>query len=348
MCESLTATQTRSKAKVWWQAFRYHFVPPSIFPAVLGGLISWSNNGLFIPAYFALVLLAIIINHIALNMTDDYFDFRHSVDKLKPGEKNPYTGGSGTLNSGLIQPRSMFKAFTVCYLITVAAGFYLTLMRGLPILAFGLVGVFCAVFYTAPPVSFGHHGLGELAMLVNFGSVIGLGAFYVQAQTLTTEAFLATLPMGIMLFSMIVINEIPDVEEDRAAGKLTLVARYGKNAGAKLYMVSWACTYIVIIGSVAARILPIFTLTGLASLPFVWRSIKILRAHRDNPLLLAPANLDMIRAHSVTSFGLIAGYAVLGILNGYNSFDLVFVLSMLAVAYLPVAIALIFAAKKKQ
>ena len=185
-----------AKAKVWWLAFRYHFVPPSIFPAVLGGLVSWATNAGFIPLYFLLVLIAIIINHIGLNMTDDYYDYKHSVDKLKPGEKNPYTGGSATLSSGLLRPKSMFKAFTLCYLVTIAVGFYLTLTRGLPILAFGLIGVFCAVFYTAPPISFSHHGLGELAMLVNFGTVIGLGAFYVQARTLTLQAFPSNITIG--------------------------------------------------------------------------------------------------------------------------------------------------------
>ena len=118
----MTSTRQMSKAKVWWLAFRYHFVPPSIFPAVLGGLVSWATNAGFIPLYFLLVLVAIIINHIGLNMTDDYFDYKHSVDKLKPGEKNPYTGGSGTLSSGLLSPKSMFKAFTFCYLVHYCCG----------------------------------------------------------------------------------------------------------------------------------------------------------------------------------------------------------------------------------
>jgi 1,4-dihydroxy-2-naphthoate polyprenyltransferase len=343
----MTANE-QSKVKVWWQALRYHFVPPSIFPAVLGGLVSWASKGIFVPAYFALVLIAIITNHLALNMADDYFDFKHAVDKLKPGEKNPYTGGSGALSSGLIQPHNMFKAFTICFLVTVAVGFYLTLSRGFPVLALGFVGVFCAVFYTAPPISFGHHGLGELAMLVNFGPVIGLGAFYVQAQTFTVEAFLATLPCGIMLFSMIAINEIPDVEDDRAAGKLTLVARYGKKAGSRLYIASWLCTYGVIIGSVALRLLPFFVLAALVSVPLVYRSIKILQVRYYNPLLLAPANLDMIKAHSITSFGLIAGYSVQGILNGADQLQLLFVLVLLALAYGPVAWMLFGASKKKR
>ncbi|MFQ5953257.1 MAG: prenyltransferase, partial [Candidatus Omnitrophota bacterium] len=169
----------QSRLSVWWQAFRYHFIPPSIFPATLGGLISWTVDKTFSLWYFSLVLAGVIINHMALNMTDDYFDYKHSVDRLKPGEKNPYTGGSGTLTSGLITPVAMFKAFTLCYMITAVIGVYLTLERGWPILALGLFGMFCSIFYTAPPISFSHHGLGELGLLINFGTIIGLGSYFV-------------------------------------------------------------------------------------------------------------------------------------------------------------------------
>jgi 1,4-dihydroxy-2-naphthoate octaprenyltransferase len=337
----MKAKQETNKAKIWWQALRYHFVPPSIFPAVLGSLVSWATNSGFVLLYFLLVLIAIIVNHIALNMTDDYFDYKHSVDKLEPGQKNPYTGGSGTLSSGLLAPKSMPKAFTICYIITIAIGIYLTLARGLPILAFGLFGVFCAVFYTAPPIKFSHHGLGEVAQLICFGSVIGLGAYYVQAQSLTLQAFLATLPLGIMLFSMITINEIPDVEEDRAAGKLTLVARYGKKAGIKFYIASWICTYSVIIISAALRLISPLSLFALFSLPLVYRSIKTLQANYENPKLMAPANLGMIKAHGVASFGLIGGYSVQGLLNGADATQLLLILLLLAVVYLPMALTLL-------
>ena len=288
-----------------------------------------------------MVLAAIVVNHVGLNMTDDYFDYKHAVDTLKPGEKNPYAGGSGVLSSGLLKPAAMFKAFVLCYLITVAIGIYLTFVRGLPVLAFGLVGVFCSVFYTAPPISFSHHGLGELGLLVNFGPTIGLGAYFVQTQSLSLEAFLATLPMGIMLFSMIVINEIPDIEEDKKAGKLTLVARYGKVGGIKLYVSSWFFTYAIILGAAVLRVISVFGLIALLSLPLVLRSIRILRTHYDNPILMAPANLDMIRAHSVTCLGLIVGYCLQGVLNGADVLQLAFVLLLLALAYAPAALVIV-------
>jgi 1,4-dihydroxy-2-naphthoate octaprenyltransferase len=51
-------------------------------------------------------MVGMVVNHMALNMTDDYFDYKHAVDQLKSEEKNPYTGGSGTLSSGLINSLS--------------------------------------------------------------------------------------------------------------------------------------------------------------------------------------------------------------------------------------------------
>jgi len=336
-----------ARVEVWWRAFRYHFIPPSIFPATLGGVISWAIDRTFFPWYFFLVLIGVVINHMGLNMTDDYFDYKYSVDHLKPGEKNPYTGGSGALSNGLITPASMFKAFTICYLITASIGVYLTIMRGLLVLAFGLVGLFCSIFYTAPPISFSHHGLGELGLLINFGTTIGLGSYFVQAQRLTLEAFLATLPMGIMLFSMIVINEIPDIDEDRKAGKLTLVARYGRKVGIKLYILSWVSTYTVIIGAVALQIMPTITLMAFLSLPLVYRSIRILRIHYNDPIKMAPANLDMIKAHSATSLLLIAAYSLHGLIIGSEALHLIPILLLLAVFYAPMASMLIGVSRKK-
>ena len=324
-----------NRLSVWWKALRYHFVPPSIFPATLGALVAWAVDHTFYPFYFLLVLVGVIANHIALNMADDYFDFKHAVDHLTSEEKNPYSGGSGTLSGGLIRPSAMFKAFVLCFASTITIGLYLTILRGVPVLLFGLLGVFCSVFYTAPPISFSHHGLGELGQLVCFGTVIGMGSYFVQTQKLTLEAFLATLPLGIMLFSMIIINEIPDYKEDRLAGKLTLVARYGKWQGAKLYTASWACTYLVIMCGIVFGVLPLTVLLSLASLPLALRSIQTLRVNYENPLKLTPANLDMIRAHSLMALGLIAAYSIQGILEGAPTFQLLTVLVLLSLSYVP-------------
>ena len=133
-------------------------------------------------------------------------------------------------------------------------------------------------------MSLSHHGLGELAQLANFGTTIGLGSYFVQTQRLSLQAFVATLPLGIMLFSMIIMNEIPDYEEDRLAGKLTLVARYGRRAGIRLYFASWACTYSVIALGVLSGVCTLTALIALASLPLVLRSMRTLRENYEDPV----------------------------------------------------------------
>jgi 1,4-dihydroxy-2-naphthoate octaprenyltransferase len=329
-----------SRIWAWWKALRYHFVPPSIFPATLGALVAWAVDHSFFPLYFLLVMVGVVFNHVALNMADDYFDYKHAVDKLKPEEKNPYSGGSGTLSSGLIKPPAMFRAFMLCFFITIAVGLFLTAARGLPVLLFGLFGIFCSVFYTAPPINFSRYGLGEISQLINFGTTIGLGSYFMQTQNIGFEAFIATLPMGIMLFSMIVINEIPDYQEDKLAGKLTLVARYGKRSGVKLYVASWVCTYAVIILGALSGVMPLLTLIALVSLPLAFRSVQILKRNFEDPVALAPANLDMIKAHSLTSFGLIAAYSISGIINGADALQLLMLLLLLTAVYAPALLAM--------
>jgi len=282
-------------------------------PGILGGMIAWNSDEKFLPGYFLLVILGLVLNHMALNMTDDYYDFRHLVDVFATDGKNPYTGGSGLLSSGLIQPRKMREVFIIFYIIAIGIGIFLGVMRGTFIFFLLAVGFFCAYFYTAPPIRFGYRGLGEMAQLLCFGPGIGVGAYYVQAQRICWEAFWGTLPFGIMLFSMITINEIPDYFEDRKGGKLNLVARFGREAGVWLFIISLFSAY----GAIVA-------------------GISILRAYYREPIKMAPANLGMICTHNFTAMLLILAYFI----EGFKSDALIpsfLPIIVLIILYIPIA-----------
>src|SRR4030042_586137 len=162
--------------EIWWKAFRFHFTSASFMPGILGGMIAWTTDCWFHPGYFLLVMLGLILNHLALNMTDDYYDFHHLVDVYAKDGGNPYTGGSGLLSAGLIRPLEMRRVFTAFYAIAIGIGLFLGVMRGAFIIFLLAFGFFCAFFYTAPPIKFGYRGLGEIAQLLCFGPGIGLGA----------------------------------------------------------------------------------------------------------------------------------------------------------------------------
>ncbi len=297
---------------VWWKAFRFHYTSASFMPGILGAMIAWTVDGKFLPGYFLLTMLGLILNHMALNMTDDYYDFRHLVDVFATDGKNPYTGGSGLLSSGLIQPRRMRQVFATFYGIAIGIGVFLGVMRGSFILFLLAMGFFCAYFYTAPPVRFGYRGFGELAQLVCFGPGIGIGAYFVQTQRISWEAFWGTLPFGIMLFSMITINEIPDYFEDRKGGKLNLVARFGRKTGAWLFITSLLSAYAAILVGVILERIPILGLISFLTFPIAYKTISILRAYYQEPMRMAPANLGMICTHNFTAVLLAVAYFIEG------------------------------------
>jgi 1,4-dihydroxy-2-naphthoate octaprenyltransferase len=196
--------------------------------------------------------------------------------------------------------------------IAIGIGLFLGIMRGAFILFLLALGFFCAFFYTAPPIRFGYRGLGEIAQLLCFGPGIGIGAYYVQAQRISWEAFWGTLPFGIMLFSMITINEIPDYFEDRKGGKLNLVARFGREKGVWLFILSLLSAYGAILAGVALGRIPILGLISFLTLPIAYRTISVLRNYYQDPIKMAPANFGMICIHNFTAILLILAYFIEG------------------------------------
>ena len=325
---------------IWWQAFRFHFVPPSYMPAILGGIIAWAMEGEFYQWYFLMTVVGVTINHISLNMTDDYFDYKHSVDRAKDREKNPYSGGSGTLTSCLIKPKQMYRVFMAGYLVTILLGLYLTAMRGWWVFIIGAFGMGCAYFYTAPPIRYGYRGLGELSQLINFSLTIGLGAYYVQAQGFSWEAVWALLPLGFMMFSMITINEIPDEAEDRAGGKKNLVVRFGARAAVWMYGISMGIAYLIVILTPLFRITTYWIYLSLITLPLFIKAFSILHRNYQDTQKMSPANMLTIRIHNGIAILLILAYLIDGILNGQKITYVFGAVLILIVLYLPVVLTI--------
>ncbi|HOF77177.1 MAG TPA: prenyltransferase [Smithellaceae bacterium] len=336
------SSQTRISLPAWWRAFRYHFVPSSFLPAILGGVVAWTQTGIIHKWFFFLVVLGVTLNHIALNMTDDYFDYRASVDQKNKKTVNPYAGGSGTLTSGKIKPQDMRFVFTSFYVLTMIIGLYLCAARTWWLLAFGLFGMASSYFYTAPPIRYGYRGFGEFSQLVNFSLTIGLGAYVVQTVFFSWEAFWVLLPLGLMMFAMIIINEIPDRKDDATAGKNNLVVLFGAKKAVRLYAAAMIAAYLVILFTPLFHLTSYWIYLALFTLPWSARASVILKRNISDTSRLAPANLLTIRAHNLTGILLIVAYLIEGIKNNHDFDPIFFTAFVLAVFYIPAAISLFF------
>lgn len=309
---ALTIGQPLPIMGIWIQAFRLHFVPTSILPAILGSMVAWSGLHAFNFWYFSLVIIAVTLHHIGLNMIDDAFDYLHAVDRSRGAQKNPYTGGSGVLTTELISVNHVITAAVICYLLALVIAVYLTVAVGWAVLIFVAVGVFSSVFYTTPPIKYGYRGFGELSLLVNFGPVVCLGAFYVQTGSLAWEPFIISLVPGFLMWSMIVVNEIPDYEDDRRAGKWNLVARLGRKSGVMLYVAGLICAYGTILLCAILQLTSFHVLLGLITVPLAYKAFRILNENYLDKIKMAPANLATIKLHALTMIFLIIGYFVEG------------------------------------
>ena len=325
------------RTNVWWQAFRYYFVPPSFLPAMLGGIIAWAIAGEFHWEFYLITVIGVTLNHIALNMTDDYYDYINSVDRAGNHGRNPYSGGSGTLTLRLIRPDQMRTVFLSGYLITIILGLYLTFMRSPLVLGFGLFGMGCAYFYTAPPIRYGYYGFGELSQLINFSFTIGMGAYFVQALAFSWETFWAVLPLGFIMFSMIIINEIPDYDEDKSGGKRTLVVIWGKNKAVWLYAAGLTSAFFIILITPILNLTTYWIYLSLSTIPWGVRAIRVAFRRYQTPVALAPANLLTIRIHNLGGILLFLGYLLHGIQMGRDTTYIWIPVLVLIILYFPVA-----------
>ncbi len=313
--ETFGTSRRKNLAAAWIQAARVHFVPPSFIPVTIAAAIAWSQHGVFDPFAFLLVFIGVTVHHFGLNMLDDVLDYLHSVDRAWGDEKNPYTGGSGVLTEGLLTVSDLKRGVAVCYGLTIGIWICLAALKGWPVFVIGAVGILSSIYYTVPPVKFAYRGFGELGLLVNFGPVLVMGSYYVQRQSFELEPFVVSLIPGFLMWSMIVINEIPDYEEDRLSGKMNLVARFGRRAGVVLYQAGLLCAFGILAGAVLLGVAPLPVLLGCAALPTALSSVKILRAHYTDRLKMVPANMAIIKVYLITGVAVIAGYLVHGLVG---------------------------------
>ncbi|WIV66136.1 1,4-dihydroxy-2-naphthoate polyprenyltransferase [Natrialbaceae archaeon AArc-T1-2] len=224
-----------SRTKAWLMAARPQTLPAAAAPVIVGTGLA-VHEGVFapLPALMAFVGAALI--QIGTNFANDYYD------AVKGADTDDREGFTRVTQSGLIDPDRVKLATIVTFGLAILSGTYLVYVGGVPILVVGLVSVLCGWAYTGGPYPLGYHGLGDLFVFVFFGVVAVMGTFYVQAaavspvgpfpttipaETVTTAAFVASLPIAALATNILVVNNVRDRETDVEAGKNTLAVRFG-------------------------------------------------------------------------------------------------------------------------
>ncbi len=218
--ESSRAPATPSGARVWIAATRPRTLPAAAAPVLMGTAIAMRDGALHVPSALAAFTAAIFIQ-IGTNFANDYFDYVNGADT------EARLGPTRATQAGLVSPAAMRRAFVGAFAIAFAIGVALIVRGGWPIALIGLSAIAAGILYTGGPRPLGYLGLGDALVLAFFGPIAVAATYGVQAQSLSTVAIVAGLGPGCLSTALLAVNNLRDVDTDRAAGKGTLAVRLG-------------------------------------------------------------------------------------------------------------------------
>ncbi len=305
-----------TKIFTWVVIMRLPFLSATIMPILVGAAVAkyyWATTLGYETmgvswAWLGLALLGGSLLHIGTNTSNDYFDHISGTDELNYNYSNKgLNGGSRGIQMGLISPKGMLTISIITFTLSAIVGIPLIYKAGIPVLWLGLIGFLSGFFYTAPPFRFSSRkGMGELLIGLNFGPLMVAGSTLVQTGQLLPEAFLAGIPLGLLIAAVVYVNEFPDHDSDKATGKNTLIVVFGPEKARAGYVSLVVGAFLSIVLLVLNGTFPAFILIALLASYFGVTSIQTLYRYYNNRLL-EPANWGTIIMHSVTGILLFVG-----------------------------------------
>ena len=264
--------------KAWVQASRPPFFVATLIPLLIGWIMAW-NGDLHVDR-FILVVVSCFMVHLATNLANDYFDYKEGTDS------GSSIGGSRVIQEGKILPRSLVKAIVLLYGIACIIAFYLmislNLMILLPVILFSF---FSSLFYVAPPIKYGYHGLGELLVAINMGPIMVVGTYWIMTGHPDQVVLEVSIPVGLMVASILYYQSLPDMETDRGVGKKTLALILGRKGAFWGLIAFFLLIYGSILCLVAAGRLRWVSALCIVTLPLLVKVVRLARRTTDWVLL---------------------------------------------------------------
>jgi 1,4-dihydroxy-2-naphthoate octaprenyltransferase len=253
--------------RAWWIALRPFSYPASIVPVLVGTAVVAGEN--FRPLLFLLALAGSVLIQAGTNLATDFFDF---VDGVQPQATL-----AGVIQRGLIPAATVRRAAFAAFALGSFCGLVIVAFTGWPILVAGVLSVLAGYFYTGRPVAYGRHGLGEVGVFIFMGLVMVMAAAYVQVERLDSGAFFAAIPVGLLVADILHANNLRDIANDRAHGKVTLAGWTGRPVADYAWIALTYGAFAALVLAVAFGRLPVLSLIALAALPWAWSTGQALK-----------------------------------------------------------------------
>jgi 1,4-dihydroxy-2-naphthoate octaprenyltransferase len=248
------------KYQAWLMASRPRTLPAAVSPVLVGSAVAFTeyvfHPGAALAAFFGALLL-----QIGANLANDVFDFEKGADR---GDR---LGPTRVTQYGFLTPAEVKKGMWITFAIAALCGIYMTMVSGWWIILIGVLAILAAITYTGGPFPYGYRGLGEIFVFIFFGLAAVGGTYYAQAGTISKLAMYASIPIGLLIVGILVVNNVRDYESDKASNKKTLAVRFGLAWARQEFITVVVLAYAVVFFMVWIKVTSPWVLLSWLSLP---------------------------------------------------------------------------------
>lgn len=281
---------TCSKSKAWLLATRPKTLPAAVAPVLVGGAAAYADGLFFILPAIACLVGAILLQ-IAVNLANDYFDAKNEIDSEER------LGPVRVTQSGLIPPGQVKFAMFFCLVLSALVFAYLSSVGGLPIVIIAIASVLGALGYSGGPFPLASNGLGEVFVFIFFGLVAVCGTYFIQTGQMSWFAVVVSMPPGLLITNIMIINNLRDIETDRKAGKNTLAVMLGRSSTIMNYRLLLLLSYMMPLVLWVTGVRSPFILLPLLTLPLgwkMWQEVDVCIGSELNETLAKTAKLSLL------------------------------------------------------
>ena len=268
--------------QIWWMAIRPKTLPAAASGVVMGSALAWRDGTFQLLPALAALLVALLLQ-IGSNVANDVFDFERGADTSER------QGPLRVTQAGLLTPAQVKQGVWIIFALAAVCGLYLAILRGPIVIVIGLAAILSAIAYTGGPFPLGYYGLGDVFVFIFFGVTAVAGTYFVQAGSVTPAAWWMSVPVGLIITAILVVNNLRDIENDRKAGKQTLAVRLGERGTRIEYVTCMAIAYFVIPLAATLGIISWWATLTWLSLPLAYKATKTVFTQQGRPLNAALA-----------------------------------------------------------
>ncbi|WP_077624997.1 1,4-dihydroxy-2-naphthoate polyprenyltransferase [Sediminibacillus massiliensis] len=296
-----SALNEKAGFQIWWRLLRPHTLTASFVPVFVGTMVAALDDSINLFLFLAMLIASMLIQA-ATNMFNEYYDYVRGLDTEQS------VGIGGTIVRDGVSPKTVLTLALSFFGAAILLGVYICISSSWWIAGVGIVSMLCGYLYTGGPYPIAYTPFGELVAGFFMGTVIIAISYYIQTMTLTGDVLLISIPVAILIGTIMLSNNIRDLEGDKENGRKTIAILIGRQNAIKFLGSLFIASYVFMAIFVLTGILPVWSLITLIGIKKARIAVNGFKGKSTN-LEMMPAM--KATAQTNTIFGIMLGLSLL-------------------------------------